>query len=93
MLKVGDRYICIKDRITRHLDDNIIHKSGNVYYILNISGYYNIVEFSSDNTSGYIYSINDNESYYYLNEYFKPLKEYRKQKLNKIEENDIIKTR
>ena len=71
MLKIGDKLICIKDEY--HLIYNKI---------------YTIIDVFTDKYGYWYYRINDNKSSFGVNStwrtYFIPLKEIRKQKLNKI---------
>lgn len=89
-MKVGDKYICIKARYG--LDNKIVNKPGNEYKILDIKN--NVVGMSCEYN---IYHIvqwyqfggdeEDRRDNWTFEEHFKSLKEERKLKIEKINEN------
>ena len=84
MLKVGDKYYCIKNRDLY----NNVHKSDHVYKITRINLDYDYIglntELNIEFDDGYFYSLIPDNEFYYFYDYFITLKEYRKQKLNKL---------
>ena len=75
MFKIGDKIICIEDSDVRFLELN------NIYTILDIDIIYAVVYIKNENNFITDYNI----------ERFISLKEYRKQKLQKICSNQVIK--
>ena len=81
MIKVGDKFVCIKPR-NGYLEPYVI---GNIYTIINVTDLtvsFN-TEYSAHN-DGYVFYTHLDNIHVYLYENMIPLKKYRKQKIEKI---------
>jgi len=92
-MKIGDKVYCIKDRPIHRLSTyKNVNKSGKTYEIIPNKLLYtkddkNIITTSNDiNDNTYHYSIVDNGHHYYFYDYFMTQKEFRKLKLEKLNE-------
>ena len=85
-MKVGDKYYCIKDRVEYFIDVNLpVNSSGEIYEITELYDFY--IYLSHDNVYGYCYSIYPEDNEKLFNDYFISLSEYRKLKLEKLNES------
>jgi hypothetical protein len=86
-MKIGDNFYCIKNRNIKGTNTNInsSHKNYKIIYFKNEDIVYLTSELDKDNTT-YFYSTIEGTGYYYIYDYFITLKEYRKQKLEKLNE-------
>lgn len=78
MIKIGDKFVCIKKRYG-YPEPYIIN---NIYTINYVS--YIKVSFStnySKSNDGYVFYLHKDGDYYYLYDYMIPLNQHRKQKL------------
>lgn len=88
MIKVGDKYLCIKDRLDHNR--NFINKSGKEYKIFNIRQYYleervEVFFTNETNMTSIFYHLIDDGIHYHVDEYFNTnIKKLRREKLNKI---------
>lgn len=85
MVKIGDKYYCIKDRYHYY---NNINKAGKIYKVIRLNLEHDWVclstELVENSNNEFFYSLIDDYECYYFYEYFISIKEYRKLKLQKL---------
>lgn len=84
-INVGDKFYCIKNRDK----SNRIHRTGNIYKVSRLNLDYDFIglntELNAEFDDGYFYSLINDDKYHYFYDYFISMREYRKEKLKKIE--------
>lgn len=89
-MKIGEKVYCIKTRDLSY-DGVVLNKSGKIYEVISNNVYTssdNAITISNDiNEDSYYYTTVNDGRHYYLYEYFITVKEQRRLKIKKLNDN------